>query len=163
MKTPALLSEEKTTEDSLPVLQAQNEISGSCLLGRESCSSHLCHCRAGAQGNDDMIEITGCCKSTPSLSLPFIFSLPLSAATFILPAEVRKGFYLGFKLDLTMQCFRRDMSSLFLLLSWMSLYWMFSSTIDLQWDMDLESELTKSNWEKIPCYRKYAFSVACSF
>lgn len=103
------------------------------------------------------------CKSTPSLSLPFIFSLPLSASTFILPAEVRRGFYLGFKLDLTMRCFRRDMSSLFLLLPWMSLYWMFSSTIDLQWDMDLESELTKSNWEKILCYRKYAFSVACSF
>lgn len=165
MKMCALLSEvEKTTEDSLPVLQAQmNEISGSCLLGRESCFSDLFHGRAGAQGNDDMTEITGCCKSTPSLSLPFIFSLPLSASTFILPAEVRRGFYLGFKLDLTMRCFRRDTSSLFLLLPWMSLYWMFSSTIDLQWDMDLESELTKSNWEKILCYRKYAFSVACSF
>lgn len=40
---------------------------------------------------------------------------------------------------------------------------MFSTTIDLQRDTDLESELTKSNWEKILGYQKYTFSVACSF
>lgn len=148
-----------TTMASLPVLQAQNEFSGSCLLVRVwDCRRDLKkNRRANTQGNDDMTTSTGCCKSSQSLFL--FFPCP----SLVLLAEIRRGYCLGFLLDLNMHCFGMVMSSLFLLLSWMSLCWMFSTTIDLQWDMDLESELTKSNWEKILSYQKCTFSVACSF
>lgn len=160
------MSYKMMTVVSFPIPQAQNEFSGSCLLVSVwDCSfTDLFRRRANTQGNDDMIAITGCCKNTQSLFLSlFFFSLSLSTMTFVLPAEIRKGSYLGFLLDLNMRCFGMDMSLLLLLLPCMSLYWIFSTTIDLQWDMDLESELTKSNWEKILGYQKCAFSVACSF
>lgn len=118
--------------------------------------------RANTQGNDDMTAITAAVKAQSLFLSLFFFSLSLSAVTFVLLAEIRKGSDLGLLLDLNERCFGMEMSSLFLLLLWMSLYWMFSTTIDLQWDMDLESELTKSNWEKILGSHKCAF-VACSF
>lgn len=155
---------------SFPILQAQNEFSGICLLVRVwDCSfldlfgrrQTLCLCLPGEWCHDSSYRLLW--KHTIPLALPFFFSLSLSTMTFVLLAEVRKGSYLGFLLDWNVHCFGTDMSSLFLLLSWMGLYWMFSTTIDLQWDMDLASELTKSNWEKILGYQKCAFSVACSF
>lgn len=79
-----------------PFFRPGKEISGSCLLGSECSFSDLFHRRANTQGNDDMTEITGCCKSTQSLFLRlFLFLVPLSCA--ICPASWnQKGILFGF-------------------------------------------------------------------
>lgn len=148
---------------SSPIAQAQNEFAGR--VPQAVCEAVLPQIsprRANTQGNDDMTAITGCCKSTPSL---FLFSFACLSQLGHLSCQLKsEGSLFGFPARFQrVLFFRVDMSSLFLLFSWMSLYWMFSTTVDLQWDMDVESELTKNNWEKILGYQRRAFSVACSF